>query len=67
MTTETIEVTLEDQNEIKELMKILNSNSKNFDKNLDILLLKEKEKFNLIQFQYQVLLKMLKKMEIKHY
>ena len=47
-------------------MKILNSNSKNFDKNLDSFFYKEKEKFNLILFQYQVLLKMLEKMEIKH-
>ena len=46
-------------------MKILNSNNKNFDKNLDSLLLQRKKKFNLIQFQFQVLLKMLKKMEIK--
>ena len=44
MTTETIEVNLEDQNEIKTVMKILNSNSKNFDKVLDALLLKEKIK-----------------------
>ena len=44
LTTETIEVRLEDQNEIKRLMKILNSNSKNFDKNLDSLLLQRKKK-----------------------
>ena len=35
LTTETIEVRLEDQNEIKEIMKILNSKNKNFDKYLD--------------------------------
>ena len=48
-------------------MKVLNSNSKNFDKNLDSLLLqRKKKKFNLIQFQSQVSLKMLEKMETKH-
>ena len=47
-------------------MKVLNSNSKNFDKNLDSLLLQRKKKYNLIQFQSQVSLKMLEKMETKH-
>ena len=39
-------------------MKILNSNNKNFDKNLDSLLLQRKKKYNQIQFQFQILLKM---------
>ena len=63
-------------------MKILNSSSKNFDKNLDSLLLqrrkkvksnsvsvssiiKEVKRYNQIQFQFRVLLKMSKKMETK--
>ena len=46
-------------------MKILNSNNKNFDKNLDSLLLQRKKKYNQIQFQFQVLLKMSEKMETK--
>ena len=46
-------------------MKILNSNSKNFDKSLDNLLIKEENKLKSNSVSVTKLLKMLKKMAIK--
>ena len=47
------------------MIKILDSKNKNFDKTLDALLSKRKNKVQLIQFQLSKLLKMLRKMVIK--
>ena len=49
------------------MIKILDSKNKNFDKILDALLLNEKTKSNLIQFQLLKSLKILRKMEIKQF